>query len=105
MDFHAGQLAQRDLRAGRSVDQRGAQHVEVVPQFARVAHVDRIALEPLDGPRNVRSANRRLHDIQNVACRQSVAGGALAIDLEIEVAATHHALGVGGTGARQRSDD
>ena len=57
-----------------------------IPHALWVTQIDRIALQPFDGLRDVHAADGGAHDVLYIVDVQSVARGALAIDVDIDIA-------------------
>ena len=94
-DFDLGQLAERNLRAGRRGHDDFAQGAEVLAEIAVVAQVDRVAFQALDGGGQRHAAQGHLEHVLHVADGQAVAGDGVAVDVEFDVVAAHDALGKG----------
>src|SRR4029077_7906976 len=50
-------LAERNLHSGRRPDQYSTQRVQIVPIIRQVTNIDRIALAPFDGCRDILAAH------------------------------------------------
>ena len=70
-----------------------------------VAHVDRIALQTLDGGRDVPAADGRHDDVVDVVHGQPVSGRFLPLDDEIHVVPAGHPLGIDASGTGKAADD
>ena len=75
-----GDVAQHDLRAALGDDRQRAQLLERVAHFARIAHVDREALQALDRLADVLAADRRGDHRLHVGDVEAVARGRVAVD-------------------------
>ena len=69
----ARHVAQADLRAALGQDRQIADLFDRIPHLARIAHVDREALQALDGLADVIAADRRRDDALHVGDVQAVA--------------------------------
>ena len=103
--FDAGQTSQRNLGAGGRWHEHRAQGRQVVAQLPAVAKVHRVARQAFDRGRQVGAANGGLNDVLDVANGQAVAGNRFAVDVEVQVAAPHHPLGIDAGGSGQRPYD
>ena len=92
-------LGEGDLAAVRRLDQHPLEGGGVLAELARVADVDRVALPAFDGLRDVQPADRRLDDLVHLAHAQTVTGGLLPVDADVEVEAAHEPLGDRAAGA------
>lgn len=71
------------------------QPVEQIPHFARVAHIDRIALQTFGSFADVHPAHAAGHHRLHVGDVEAMAGRPLALDGHVDVAATGQAFGEG----------
>ncbi len=92
-DSHRRDVAQADLRAALGDHGQRAELLHRVAQLARVAHVDRKALQALDRLADVLAADRRGDDALHVGDVQAVARRRIAVDVHVDVAAAGEALG------------
>ena len=70
-----------------------AQLLHGIADLARIAHVDREALQPLDGLTDVVTADRRRDDALHIGDVEPIASRSVAIDLYIDIAAAGEAFG------------
>ena len=91
--FHFRQLAERHLRAGWRGHDDFAQRFEVLTEVAVVTEIHRVTLQAFDRRRERHSAERDFENVLDRANRQPVAGNLVAVDVEFDVVAAHHALG------------
>ena len=68
-----GDVGQPDLRAALGHDRQLAQPLDRIAVLARIAHVDREALQALDGLADVVAADRRRDDLLHVGDVEAVA--------------------------------
>jgi hypothetical protein len=78
------------------------QLIGVVPQLARIAHVDRVALAPLDGRGYALAADGRFDDLPHVHHGEPIARDFVAPDIKIQKIAPRHTLGIDAAGTRHR---
>ena len=89
------------LRAGGGRHQHPLESVEVFPEIAGVADVDRITFAPLDGRSDGLAADGALDDVVHVADAQTVARRGFAIHVEVEEVTAGGALGEDAAGVRK----
>ena len=98
----AATLPKRHRRAALGDDRQVAQVLDRVAQLARIAHVDRKALQAFDRLADVLAADRGRDDALHVRDVEAVARRG-ADQMDVDVAAARQALGEGGSGRRARS--
>src|SRR4029077_9190596 len=81
------------LCAGGRCYQHALEGIEVIPEIARVAHVDRIAFAPFDGHRDGLAANGTLNDVVYVLDTKAVSGCSFAVHGKVEEISARRAFG------------
>ena len=104
-DFDLGELAEWNLRAGGSRDDDLLEGLEVFAEIAVVSQVYGVAFESLDRGRERHASEGDFQHVLHVADTQAVAGNLIAVDQELDVVATHDALGEDAAGIRHLADD
>ena len=91
--------------AGRRQNRQGPEFIDAVPDFAGIAHIDRIARQPLDGPCDIGAAYCTRDDLLDVGNVESVSRGRHPVDIDIDIATARQPLGQRGTHARHGLGD
>src|SRR3546814_8394000 len=81
-----GDCAERDLLTGWGQDGERSQTFQIVAQFTRIAHVDRVARQPLDSLADILAADSAGHDRLDIGDVEPVTRSRVAIDLDIGIA-------------------
>src|SRR6516225_1564931 len=100
-----GKLAEWNLGAARGRHDDLAQGFEVLTEIAIIAQVDGIAFQAFDRSGKRHTAEGNFEYVLYVAQSQAIAGDCVAVNVELDVIAPHHALGKDTGGAGNFSDD
>jgi hypothetical protein len=93
------------MGAGGCGHQDPAQFFRRVPQFAAVAQVDRVALQPLHGLGDVHAAHGGHDDVLDITHGESIAGGLFPPDLVVQKITAGHPLRIDAQRPRDIPDD
>lgn len=99
-----GDLAEGNLCAGGGGDEEFSEGGNVVAVVAGEAEIEGVAFEAFDGGGDVHATDGGLDGVLDVAGGEAVAGGGIAVDVDVEVVSAEGAFGVAGDGAGDGAD-